>query len=387
MPNFKQFKMGDIFQFESVKQSKSQSDIPTDNSEKGIPYIVQSKLNNMFSRNVNRQWLVDHDEKPIPGNKIVLGVTLPALSYQPLEFGASQVILAYSKELNELNGLYLVTVISKQMVQFSYGNKPGLNVYKNMKIPLPVDKKGKIDFDYMEQRIKELECERIKELECERIKELSNYLSATGLDNYKLSEKDNNILGKDINTGKFIIGDLFNKVKLSHKKNFDKRIDTTTTKSKEFNLPLINAKMGNNGIMYYARREDFDSISKTIDIIQNGAIATGMVYVQPQDTGILWDAYLLQAKFDVDQRCKILFYVATSIRKAIKPIFNRERKATWSRVQKQSILLPVDEDGNIDFKYMIDYITAIEKITIKDVVQYKDKVIESTKKVIKKTAI
>jgi hypothetical protein len=81
-----EFKLGDLFEFEAIKQAKSQKDIPTDNSENGVPYIVQSAFNNMFSRNVNKQWLIDNNEAPVSGNKIVLGVTLPAVSYQPKEF-------------------------------------------------------------------------------------------------------------------------------------------------------------------------------------------------------------------------------------------------------------------------------------------------------------
>lgn len=372
MHKYKAIKLGKLFSIEKTKSINK--DKLTNVGKQKYDYITRTSLNNGIESVTG---YVPNTEIN-PANCFSLGLLQMTLYYRDNPWYAGQFVrkIIPKRHLTKRQMLYMLVLIRKFKPKFL-----GVLIrdiddeFNNSCVQLPVKENGDIDFDYMEQRIKELECERIKEL--------SNYLSATGLDNYKLSEKDNNILGKDINTGKFIIGDLFNKVKLSHKKNFDKRIDTTTTKSKEFNLPLINAKMGNNGIMYYARREDFDSISKTIDIIQNGAIATGMVYVQPQDTGILWDAYLLQAKFDVDQRCKILFYVATSIRKAIKPIFNRERKATWSRVQKQSILLPVDEDGNIDFKYMIDYITAIEKITIKDVVQYKDKVIENTKKVIK----
>ena len=63
--------------------------IPTDNTSSGVPYIVQSTVNNMFSRNVNKKWLIENGEAPVSGNRIVLGVTLPAVSYQPNEFGAS----------------------------------------------------------------------------------------------------------------------------------------------------------------------------------------------------------------------------------------------------------------------------------------------------------
>ena len=84
----------------------------------------------------------------------------------------------------------------------------------------------------------------------------------------------------------FVIGDLFEKLQLDIKnKNFNKALDVSEERNEEFNLPLVNAKHGNNGIMYYGREEDFDTAEMTIGIVQNGAIATGDVYAQPQKTG------------------------------------------------------------------------------------------------------
>ncbi len=155
-----EFELGKLFTFKGIKQSKSQKEIPTD--QNGIPYIVQSTTNNMCSRYVNKQYLIDTNELPNKGNAIVLGVTLPAISYQPKEFGASQIIEARSDFLNKQNGLFFVTAIYKQMYQFSYQNKPGIEIYKNLKIKLPITANGKIDFDFMESFIKAIQKECIK---------------------------------------------------------------------------------------------------------------------------------------------------------------------------------------------------------------------------------
>lgn len=144
----KEFRVGELFDsIRGIKQAKSQKLIPSDDN--GIPYVVQSISNNMVSRKVNRQWLIDHDEPPVPGNAICLGVTLPAVSYQPFEFGASQVIEVRSEYLNEQTGQYLVACFQKQMSQFSYGKKPGIAIYKNMGLELPVTSAGTPDWDYM----------------------------------------------------------------------------------------------------------------------------------------------------------------------------------------------------------------------------------------------
>ena len=53
---------------------------------------------------------------------------------------------------------------------------------------------------------------------------------------------------------------MFEKLSLKfNKKIFDKESDVSRVKTKEFNLPLVNAKDGDNGVMYYGRSEDFES--------------------------------------------------------------------------------------------------------------------------------
>ena len=181
----------ELFEFTAIKQAKSQSMIPTD--ENGVNYIVQSTRNNMFSRKVNEQWLIDHNEVPVDGNCIVLGVTLPAVSYQPDRFGASQVIVARADFLNEAIGLWFVAMLEKQMVRFSYSSKPSLKAYREMSIKLPVKETEEIDWEYMQERITELEQERITELE--------HYLIATGLNDYELTDEDKDILATKLTDG------------------------------------------------------------------------------------------------------------------------------------------------------------------------------------------
>lgn len=79
---------------------------------------------------------------------------------------------------------------------------------------------------------------------------------------------------------------------------------------------------------------------------------------------------------------EVVLYFATMIRKAVRGNYNYQHKATWDRVQENDFLLPVTSDDQIDFNYMQDYIRAMEKQTIKSVVEYKDLVIEETKKVV-----
>ena len=141
-----------------------------------------------------------------------------------------------------------------------------------------------------------------------------------------------------IRWGEFVIGDYFSKLDLKCKKEkFNKRQDVSEEKSKEFSLPLVNAKYGNNGIMFYGREEDFDSEEMCLDIVKNGAVATGSVYPQPQKTGVLWDAYLIKCVHDISKYT--LCYLATTIQKHIKEKYSYDDKAVWNKVKEDKIKL------------------------------------------------
>lgn len=151
---------------------------------------------------------------------------------------------------------------------------------------------------------------------------------------------------------------MFKKLNLRFLKNkFDKEKDVSKEQTAEFDLPLINAKDGNNGIMYYGRSSDFESTEMTIDIVNDGAVSTGNVYPQPQKTGVLYNAYLVKPLFSVTQR--LLYFFSTTIQKSIKLKFGYENKAGWEKVKKEKISLPT-HNGAIDFAFMETFIAELE---------------------------
>ena len=97
-------------------------------------------------------------------------------------------------DFDEKAGLYITTVLQKLLDGFSYSNMCSWNKIKELTIKLPVKETEVIDWDYMQKYIEELEQERIEELEQERIEELENYLIATGLNDYTLTDEDIQVL-------------------------------------------------------------------------------------------------------------------------------------------------------------------------------------------------
>lgn len=296
--------------------------------------------------------------------------------------------------------LYIITCWKKAIPNLGYARH--WSVAKKARFELPVVESSNsnhqytvndIDYEYMQKRITEIEQERIAELDA--------YLMASGLDDYELTDEDKKILAlspesvsdesdaseADCRNGQiafkaFKVGDVFNKLEAKCKKaDFDKRRDTSTVPNEEYCVPLVNAKFGDNGIMFYGRKSDWDTQEMCIDVIQNGAVATGTVYAQPQPVGVLWDAYLIKPVAEV-KTTEALLYMAKCIEKITKEQFSYDKKATWDRVKLCEVSLPVTSDGNINFDYMERYIRAIEKLAIADVAKCKDKLIATTRRVV-----
>ncbi|MGT2667242.1 restriction endonuclease subunit S [Streptococcus rifensis] len=179
--------------------------------------------------------------------------------------------------------------------------------------------------------------------------------------------------------GTFKNNELFEKLSLKRlKKTFDKKSDVSTKKTKEYNLPLINAKAGNNGIMYYGRECDWESEELTLDVVNDGAISTGMVYAQPQRTGTLYNAYQIRLKDRIPTYRQLLF-LQRCLQTNIQLKFDYYNKATWDdKVENETIDLPlkISSDLNnysksdIDWEFMEEFIKELEAERIQELEAY-----------------
>lgn len=350
-----------MFEFEAIKQAKSQKEIPNDNTENGVPYIVQSMFNNMVSRNVNKKWLIENNEAPISGNRIVLGVTLPAVSYQKKEFGASQVITAKANWLNEYNGLFVAIAISKLMYKFSYNHKPGMQIYKDMLLQLPIRDK-EIDFYFMDSFITSLETERLTKLQA--------YLSAMGLKNYNLTNEEKKVISEydNLNWGEFKIGALFEKLK-TVKLPF-KADELPKEQTANYTLPCLTSSFKNQGLNYFAPKNGATILKNVISIPSNSDVYRA--YFQSNEFTVLSDAYAIRWIFsDVELLPNQYLFAVPCINKVTDlSIYSYKNKlGGWNVVKDKLIQLPIKNDQP-DYAIMDTLISAIKKLVIKDVVLY-----------------
>ncbi len=265
-----------------------------------------------------------------------------------------------------------------------YSGYPRKETLKNDIILLPITSAGTIDFYFMDEFISELEQERISELEQERISELKAYLKATGLDDITLNEEELQAIDKFYRGGvkwkEYQLDTLFDKVKVV--KLPQKVNDLPTTPNREYCLPVLTAGIQNQGLSCYAPKENATILKNIISISANGA-NTGATFYQSKEFTILQDAYAIKWKYtDKMPNEEQSLFLVTSISKRIYGNYQWTNKAGWEKIKSNVIYLPIIDSNEIDVAFMGIFIRAIEKLVIKDVVDYADKKIATTKQVV-----
>lgn len=256
--------------------------------------------------------------------------------------GDDNIYFFINENLDDLIKIFIASIINKQNTAlYNFKSQFRQPQAEALTVILPLKTDNKPDWEYINSYMKNIMQESEKKIEVlNKINILKNRI--------------------DISEWKeFRLGDLFYKCNLNKKRGFNKALDVSLTKTDEFNLPLINAKHYNNGIMYYGRSTDFDSEVMTLDIVQNGAIATGDVFAQPQRTGVLEDAYLIKAYDNITSSYTLLF-LATVIQRDIKQYFSYDDKCTWDKAKEMIIHLPVIKTSNKpDLEYMENYMKNV----------------------------
>ena len=397
--NVKEIRLGDLFVISNSKGVNA-NQVKFGGS---YPYVTRTEKDNGIAGYI----YADNLDKINPANTISFGQDTWTLFYQsePYFTGNRVKILKLKDEnfkLTEEVALYLITAMKKVLVGLTWGTSKNEVNFENRTICLPVTSSGEIDWQYMQERIAELEQERIAELEQERIAELKHYLVASGLNDYELTEEDKSILATELfnsddatelpsengcrkEARKFKISDVFDLCK-------GKRL----IKSEHIygNTPFIGSTDSNNGVTGYIGQEPIFS-GNAITISYNGSV--GQVFYQENDFWASDDINVLYLKNHV-LNALLYGYLSGALKKAGSK-FSYSYKWNLKRMKETLITLPIQTnadhtpiidpenkyhpEGYIpDWSFMEKYIRAVEKVVIKDVVDWKDEEIKKTKEIV-----
>jgi hypothetical protein len=373
--------VGDLFAIRPTK-NYGLSNQELFNSKGNTPVVSNTGVNNGITAYVD----LAPTEK---GNIITFSDTTTdeAIFYQPKDFIGYSHIQGMHKKFDENIGKhqYLFIVASfKNAVRgkYSYGSKFNRVNAAKEKIQLPaitVNGKPRIAFDFMDKFIATLNAERIATLNAERIATLNAYLLASGLKDYTLTG-DEQVALDDLDAvawGAFKIEDV-----LVWQKNISElnplHLDSLSV-SEEKKYPFYGQATTNKGIIEYRHLRD--------DVLNNKAgNPTILIHSNNQNTVYLDTPFYLKdghGATSVLQSENLNKFTAQfligSIKKVISQKYTYNSKATKIELKGTEINLPVNSGGTPDYSYMCTVISAMQKVVIKNLVDYLDRRIDKTK--------
>ncbi|MFP6064018.1 restriction endonuclease subunit S [Helicobacter pylori] len=285
-------------------------------------------------------------------------------------------------EINHKIGLFLSTLFFDYPKKFGYENMCSWAKIKNDKVILPLKPTANtqtlddIDFHFMEKFIAELEQCRLAELEA--------YLKATGLSNTTLSSDEenalnvfNNSIGGNTPCG--LTWQSFKIVDIFEVKNTRNILARDVVKDSGI-TPYLCASKENNAVNSYINY-NADFLDKGNCIFIGGK--TFVVTYQQKDFYSNDSHNLALYLKDTHSKTKLnQLFIITCIYKALNNKYSWGDSISNAKIQNDSILLPTNPHGGIDFHFMCTLINALMKQTIQGVAQYCDSKIQAAKEII-----
>ena len=354
-----EFKLGDLFEIATGRDV-----IIGDVQNGNIPLISHQHDNNGISKKIaqlsNRRLFNFENTLPLADR----GVFLATTQNENFHIGTRVKALTFKDGKKSLKiRKFIVACINKLQILFlDYASNATDNL-PNLKIQLPT-KNNKIDFEFIESFIAELEAERLAELEA--------YLITTGLKDYTLTAEEQKALD-DFEKMKF---EEFNVIDVFVVKNTGNILSRDIIENSGV-TPYLCASAENNAVSSYI---SFDE--KLLDK-GNCVFIGGKTFVVTYQEKYFYsnDSHNLVLYLKNEEKRSKLnqLYLATCINKSLKHKYSWGDSVSNTKIKKDKVSLPT-ENKQPNYAIMETLISAIQKLVIKDVVLYADSKIDETRK-------
>lgn len=343
---WEEFRIGDVFEVNSSKKRFDANKVQILKSGK-FPYVVRMGSNN------GQKGFIDEDEIYLnEGNTISFGQDTATMFYQKTPYFTGdkiKILKAKNIKFNSLNAPFFISTMKRSFNSFSWGGSSfSVKIIKNQTITLPISKNGKIDFDFMERFVAELEAERINKLD--------NYLLENGLNNYDLTGQESKALENyaNLNWSTFNLENLFGKSTRGRRLKSADRVAGT--------LPFVTAGETDEGVSAFIGNDVNVFSANTITIDMFGSAK----YRNFEYGG---DDHIAVVHTDKLPNYASIFITSAIHKSSYNGQFHYGRNFYAKDADELDILLPV-KDRKPDYDTMENVVSAIHKLVIKDVVLY-----------------
>lgn len=306
------FKIRDVF---NVENSKPYHKDNLQSSNVGIPYIIRTSINNGLEDIIkfDREFTVNK------GSAISLGAENTDFFYQDYDYVTGNKMYRISHDnINKYVGLFLVQMFKSSIKRAGFGYGKGLTGtrFKDRVILLPVEKDDSPNWQFMEDYIK-------REMRAQAKKTIDYYEK-------KIIDEANILLDlEQAEWNLFQIDEIFDVKRVEGKpiNNYE-----------DGNIPYVTSSSENNGITNFVGRGFSGS---SINLLYNDNLNS------------------LNSKF-----------VSSAIEKVSKVKASYGIHFNANRLKNAKIFLPSEEDGNLNWQYMTDFIKKLEHETASKVLDY-----------------
>lgn len=326
------FLVGELFRLEPGK-AKGLNHLEQD--ERGIPYLGATNRNNAvlaFVRPVEKLIQRGNCIAFIRNGEGSVGYSV----YKQEDFIAtSDITCGYADFLNKYVGLFITTVADKVRGKYNFNYKRSDTRLKKERLMLPVNDDGSPDFVFMEnyvraiegkllQRYRDFAEEKLSALETKKIPPLNEKRWAEFL----IEEIFDISPGKRLTKAEMIAGD----------------------------TPFIGASDSNNGVTAFVGNENDSADENVLGVNYDGSVAEN--FYHPYRCLFSDPVKRFKLKNFVGNEFVYLFLKAVILQQKDK--FNYGYKFNESRMRRQKIFLPVNDEGAPDFEYMEAYAKNLE---------------------------
>ena len=137
--------------------------------------------------------------------------------------------------------------------------------------------------------------------------------------------------------------------------------------------PFIGASDSNNGVTSFISNSNISEDSNVLGVNYNGSVVEN--FYHPYTCLFSDDVKRFTLKHIKGNKYHYLFFKTLILQQKNKYAYGY--KFNEQRMQKQMIMLPVDENGNPDYDFMEQFIREIEQQTVQNYIDYIDNVAQN----------
>ena len=323
-----EFFVSDIF--DTIQRGKRLT--KANQTEGETPYISSTALSNGVDN------FIGNTEKVREGkNNLTLANSgsVGACFYHDYKYIASDHVTSLQLSKGNAAVYKFISVILERMKdKYSFNREINDLRIQREKIILPIDKNGNPNWTYMENFINNIEQKQIKNV----LKYLDEYIYI------------------------YIMYSHFDKARwqeffLSDVCNIHSGVRLTKANMKDGNIPFIGATDSNNGITNFVSNINASLDKNVLGVNYNGSVVEN--FYHPYSCVFSDDVKRVSFKDEEGQNKYCYMFLQQMILQQ-KDKYRYAYKFNGDRMARQKILMPVEEMGNLDFKFMYRYIVSKE---------------------------